>query len=100
MIRYALAAALILATMTAGAFAQAPPTDSAHTLFVPNAPDPGRSGQVVPLPQGGSGVTTGGTAGYQTLATPGGSAVMVPNGNGASTVTGSGGRGGTVQTRP
>ena len=33
--------------------------DSAHTLFTPNAPDPGRAGQVYQLPQGGFGVTTG-----------------------------------------
>ena len=31
--------------------------DSAHTLFTPNAPDPGRAGQVYQLPQGGFGVT-------------------------------------------
>jgi hypothetical protein len=67
--------------------------DSAHTLFTPNAPDPGRAGQVYQLPQGGFGVTTGGTSHYQTLEMPGGgSAVAVPNGNSTSTVFGSGGR--------
>ena len=55
----------------------------------------------VQLPQGGLGVTSGGTAGYQALMTPGGgSAVMVPNGSGTSDVIGSGGRAGTVNTRP
>src|ERR1700688_2471059 len=38
--------------------------DSAHTLFTPNAPDPGRAGQVYQLPQGGFGVTTRGTSHY------------------------------------
>jgi hypothetical protein len=70
--------------------------DSAHTLFTPNAPDAGRAGQVYQLPQGGLGVTTGGTSHYQTLEMPGGgSAVAVPNGNNTSTVFGSGGRFGT-----
>ena len=70
--------------------------DSAHTLFTPNAPDPGRAGQVYQLPQGGIGVTTGGTSHYQTLAMPGGgSGVVVPNGNTAS-FFGSGGRVGSV----
>ena len=58
--------------------------DSAHTLFTPNAPDPGRAGQVYQLPQGGFGVTTGGTSHYQTLGVPGGGGVVVPNGNPAS----------------
>ncbi len=70
--------------------------DSAHTLFTPNAPDPGRSGQVYQLPQGGLGVTTGGTAHYQTLGTPNGSAVAVPGGNNASSIIGSGGHSGTA----
>ena len=74
------------------------PLDSAHTLFQPNAPDPGRVGQTVPLPQGGFGVTTGGTAGYQTLGTPNGSALVVPNGNNTSSVIGPGGRVGIVST--
>jgi hypothetical protein len=70
--------------------------DSAHTLFTPNAPDPGRAGQVYQLPQGGFGVTTGGTSHYQTLGMPGSSGVVVPNGNTAS-FFGSGGRVGTGQ---
>ena len=70
--------------------------DSAHTLFTPNAPDPGRAGQVYQLPQGGFGVTTGGTSHYQTLGMPGGSGVVVPNGDTAS-VFGSRGRVGTGQ---
>ena len=70
--------------------------DSAHTLFTPNAPDPGRAGQVYQLPQGGFGVTTGGTSHYQTLGIPGGGGVVVPNGNTAS-FFGSGGRVGTGQ---
>lgn len=72
--------------------------DSAHTLFTPNAQDAGRSGQVYQLPQGGFGITTGGTSYYQTLGTPGGSGVAVPNGNTASFI-GSGGRIGIAQTR-
>jgi hypothetical protein len=71
--------------------------DSAHTLFTPNAPDPGRAGQVYELPKGGFGVTTGGTSHYQTLGTPGGSGIPVPNGNTASFI-GSGGRIGIAQT--
>jgi len=74
-----------------------PVADSAHTLFQPNAPAAGQAGQPVQLPQGGTGVTTGGTPYYQTYGTPGGSGVAVPNGN-TSTVTGSGGRDGVVTT--
>jgi hypothetical protein len=75
---------LIMLSLPLPAVAQ---QDSAHTLFTPNAPDAGRSGQVVHLPQGEIGVTTGGTSRYQTLATPGGgSAVAVPNGDGSSNV--------------
>ena len=70
--------------------------DSAHTLFAPNAPDPGRAGQIYQSPGGGFGVTTGGTSHYQTLGMPGGSAVAVPNGNNTSTMFGSGGRIGTA----
>jgi hypothetical protein len=99
MIRSWLVVAPVALAMTTGiAAAQVTPKDSAHTLVTPNAPDPGRSGQVVQLPQGGVGVTSGGTAGYQTLGTPGGSGVAVPNGGGTSSVIGSGGRSGT--TRP
>ena len=70
--------------------------DSAHTLFVPNAPDAGRSGQIYQLPQGGFGVTTGGTSHYQTLGMPGGNGVAIPNGSTASFL-GSGGRAGVLQ---
>jgi hypothetical protein len=98
MSRFLLAATFAIAMAPAIGFAQAPAKDSAHTLFTPNAPDPGRSGAVVQLPQGGTGVTTGGTSHYQTLATPGGSATMVPNGSGTSAVAGSGGGSGTVAT--
>ena len=93
-----LAATMALAMMTGVALAQATPQDSAHTLVTPNASDPGRAGQVVQLPQGGIGVTTGGTANYQTMGTPGGSAIMVPSGGGTSSVIGSGGGSGTVNT--
>jgi hypothetical protein len=76
--------------------AQATSQNSAHTLLTPN---PARAGQTVQLPQGGTGVVTGGTSGYQTLITPGGgSALAIPNGGGTSTVTGPGGRSGTVTT--
>jgi hypothetical protein len=88
-------AGAMMATIT---LAQAAAPDSAHTVFTPNAPDPGRAGAVVQLPQGGTGVTTGGTSHYQTLATPNGSATMVPNGNGTSAVIGAGNRTGTVNT--
>lgn len=63
------------------------------------APPPGRPsyGQAVQTPNG-TGVTTGGTQGYQTLTTPGGgSAIVVPNGNGTSTVIKSDG---TIETIP
>jgi hypothetical protein len=68
--------------------------DSAHTLFTPNAPDPGRAGQVYELPRGGLGVTTGGTSHYQTVLSPNGSGVAVPNGNNTFDTIGSGGRAG------
>ena len=73
--------------------------DSAHTVFTPNAPEAGRAGQIYQLPQGGFGVTTGGTSYYQTLGMPGGNTgVAIPGGNNTSTVFGSGGRIGTVGT--
>jgi hypothetical protein len=94
------AAMVALAMTTAVAVAQTTHLDSAHTVLPPAAPSPGRAGQVVQLPGGGQGVTTGGTANYQTLATPGGgSAVMVPNGAGSASVIGSG-HSGTVGTHP
>jgi hypothetical protein len=63
-------------------------------LFTPNAPDPGRAGQV--YQQGGIGVTTGGTSHHQTLGMPGGGGA-VPNGNTAS-FFGSGGWVGIART--
>ncbi len=64
------------------------------------APPPGRPsyGQTIQTPNGTTGVTTGGTQGYQTITTPGGgSAIVVPNGNGTSTVIKSDG---TIETIP
>lgn len=56
-----------------------------------------QSGQVVPTNQG-LGVTTGGTAKYQTIITPGGGqSIVVPNGNGTSTIIHPNG---TVETVP
>jgi hypothetical protein len=72
--------------------------DSAHTLLTPNAPDAGRSGQIYQLPQGGFGITTGGTSHYQTLGMPGGTGIAVPNGNNTASFFGSGGRVGIAQT--
>ncbi len=64
-----------------------------------NAPPPGRSnaGRSIQTPTT-SGVTSGGTSGYQTLTTPQGPAVVVPNGNGTSTVIHSDGRVETIPT--
>ena|ERR1700677_838907 len=91
--RPALLAMILLAPAYSMGQIQLVQQDSAHTLFTPNAPDSGRPGQTVQLPQGGVGVTTGGTSHYQTLATPGGgSAVAVPNGVGSSNVIGTGSR--------
>lgn len=59
----------------------------------PRAP----GGQIVNTPTG-TGVTTGGGAGYQTMTLPGGgTAIVVPNGNGTSTVIKPDG---TIQTIP
>jgi hypothetical protein len=77
---------------------QATPHNSAHTLVSPPSAQ-GRVGQAVPLPQGGTGITTGSTPNYQTLTTPGGgSGIAVPNGAASSTITGTGGRSGTILT--
>jgi hypothetical protein len=76
--------------------AQVAPADSAHTLFVPAAPVAGLAGEVYHLPGGGTGISTGGTAQYQTLAMPGGSAVAFPNGNGTSDVIGPGSGSGLI----
>ena len=91
-----LTAVVALAVAAGTASAQTAPQDSAHTTLPPAAPNPGRSGQVVQLPGGRTGVTSGGTANYQTLTTPGGSATMVPNGSGGSSVIGAGGLNGSV----
>ncbi|HEV7580736.1 MAG TPA: hypothetical protein VGO77_10065 [Mycobacterium sp.] len=96
--RFWLTATMAVAMMATITLAQAEKQDSAHTLVTPNAPDPGRAGTVVQLPQGGTGVTTGGISHYQTLATPGRSATMAPNGGGTSAVVGAGGRTSTVNT--
>jgi hypothetical protein len=73
----------------------APPT--ARTSPQPAAPSGGQAGQVVQAPSG-TGVTTGGTSGYQTMTQPGGGqSIIVPNGNGTSTVIHSDGR---VETIP
>jgi hypothetical protein len=98
---YCLAAMIALAMTTGVAVAQTTSLDSAHTTLAPATPNPGRAGQVVQLPGGGQGVTTGGNAHYQTLTTPGGgSATMVPNAGGGSSVIGTGGRIGTTTTHP
>lgn len=56
-----------------------------------------KAGQVVPTSKG-LGVTTGGTANYQTMVTPGGGqSIVVPNGNGTSTIIRPDG---TVETVP
>jgi hypothetical protein len=98
MIRMEIAAALAFALTTPFAVAQITPGSSAGTLVTPYAADPSRAGQTVQLPQGGQGVTTGGTPFYQSVITPGGGAIMVPNGGATSTVIGPGVRSGTVVT--
>jgi hypothetical protein len=96
-----LAAMVALTSTMAVALAQPSPPASYRTTLPPAAPAPGRAGQAVQLPGGGQGVTTGGTANYQTLGTPGGgSAVMVPNGAGSSSVIGPGRSSGTVAAHP
>ncbi|MFL5254489.1 MAG: hypothetical protein ACJ8AI_16635 [Rhodopila sp.] len=99
MIKPCLATALACALLTTAALAQTAPRDSAHTLATPTIPAPSRPGQVVPLRQGGTGVTSGGTSSYKTLTTPGGSGVMTPGAGGTSNIIiGSGGRNETVTT--
>ena len=65
-------------------------------MVTPYAQDPGRSGQMILLPQGGQGVTFGGTPNSQMIGTPGGAAIMVPNSNGTSTVIAPGMPSGTI----
>lgn len=87
MIRTGLTAMLVLATMVATASAQITPGSSAGTLVAPPANDPGRAGQMMMLPQGGQGVTFGGTPYSQMIGTPtGGATIMTPSGGGASTI--------------
>jgi hypothetical protein len=87
-----LATTMAVAVMAPITVAQAETRSSAHTLFTPNEPYPGRAGVVVQLPQGGTGVSTGGASHCQTLATPNGNATMVPNGSGTAAVFWSGSR--------
>jgi hypothetical protein len=98
---YCLAAMLVIFTTAGVALAQPSPPASYRTTLPPAAPPAGRAGQPVQLSGGGQGVTTGGTANYQTLGTPGGgSAVMVPNGGGSASVIAPGHSAGTVATHP
>ncbi|MBV9250046.1 MAG: hypothetical protein JO227_12480 [Acetobacteraceae bacterium] len=74
---------------------QPPPSAPSAAATAPPARNP--AGQAVQTPRG-TGVTTGGTQGYQTMTLPGGgSAIVVPNGNGTSTVIKSDG---TIETIP
>jgi hypothetical protein len=87
---------LVGLNLSQSAMAQTTPSDSAHTLVTP-PPDLARPGPVETMPNGGTGVVTGGTSHYQTLQTPGGgSALAVPNGTQSSTVIGPNGRAGTA----
>jgi hypothetical protein len=76
--------------------AGSPPAAIPPTSSIP-PPAPSQAGKVVQTPTA-SGVTTGGTGGYQTMTTPRGPAVIVPNGNGTSTVIYSDGRVETIPT--
>lgn len=85
-----------------------PPSNQAGVVRPPPVRPPGKpssppaiarspAGQIVNTPRG-TGVTTGGGAGYQTMTMPGGgTAIVVPNGNGTSTVIRPDG---TIQTIP
>ena len=98
---YCFAAMVTLTMMSGVALAQPSPPASYRTTVPPAAPAAGRSGQPVQLQGGGQGVTTGGTANYQTLGTPGGgTAVMVPNSAGSASVIAPGHGAGTVATHP
>lgn len=89
----------------------ASPANSQPALATPEAASPnagyaspptahparGSAGQILQMP-GGSAVTTGGSAGYQTTVGPsGGQSIVVPNGNGTSTVIHADGR---IETIP
>ena len=98
---YCFAAMVTLTMMSGVALAQPSPPASYRTTLPPAGAPPGRAGQAVQLQGGGQGVTTGGTANYQTLGTPGGgSAVMLPNGAGSASVIAPGHSAGTVTTHP
>jgi hypothetical protein len=76
---------------------QSPPVPPSRRPAAPAAIAPKAGGQIVNTPTG-TGVTTGGGAGYQTMTLPGGgTAIVVPNGNGTSTVIKPDG---TIQTIP
>jgi hypothetical protein len=76
---------------------QSPPVRPPGRPAAPAAIARGPAGQIVNTPTG-TGVTTGGGAGYQTMTLPGGgTAIVVPNGNGTSTVIKPDG---TIQTIP
>lgn len=77
----------------------APPVGTAPSASRPDASPPAREpgGRIVNTPSG-SGVTSGGTSGYQTTTTPQGSAIIVPNGNGTSTIIHPDGRIETIPT--
>jgi len=95
---------LVLGLLAGGAVAQMVPPNPAFVPAPPPVQDPGRPGQVVILPGGGTGTVTGGTPYFQLLRTPGGTGgggtvIMQPNGNGTSTVTDPGGRGGVAPSR-
>ncbi len=76
---------------------QSPPVRPRGRPAAPAAIAPPEGGQIVNTPSG-TGVTTGGGAGYQTMTLPGGgTAIVVPNGNGTSTVIKPDG---TIQTIP
>ena len=97
--RGCLAAILVLEMASQGAGAQTAGQAPALAPVAPAAPDPGRPGQVVVLPGGGTGVVMGGTPYFQSVQTPGGgTAIIIPNGNGTSTIIGPNGQSGTVKT--
>lgn len=88
---------LVGLSLSQSVMAQTARSDSAHTLVTPQPSNLARPGQTETMPNGGTGVVTGGTSHYQTLQTPGGgSALAVPNGTQSSTVIGPNGRAGTA----
>lgn len=86
--------ALIL--LAPAARAQAP--SNAFTPAPPIQPDPGRPGQVIQLPGGGTASTTGGTPYFQTIPNTGsGPAIVLPNPNGSAIIVAPGNHGGQVR---